>query len=586
MKSAAPDSYAATSEHISEQALSLWREYASLPHYVSTVVDPLGMSTPIFRALGAWVLHPMELTRQLAEMNAMVWRLQQHVVRRACGFASEDPLPARPDDARFKDPVWTDAVLWDAVKETYLAVTRGLQDMLYNTPGLDVRERRKAAFWWRMWLNMIAPTNFLPTNPVAQRKALQSGGTSLLAGARVFLDDLRAGDVQMNDNSAFKLGKNVATTPGAVIARFPLVEIIHYTPTQKTTFATPIVIVTPWITQVYILDLSEKKSMVRYLLDQGYEVFITSWKNPDEELRDTSFEDYVVEGVHAAIDTACRFAGVRKVHAVGYCIGGTALTTYLAWANRQFAADEVPVADWTLFTTLADFSAPGDIEVFVDEATVNHLSREMVKNGYLDGKNMAMSFRMLRSNSLIWHYVVHGWLYGETPPAFDVLFWNTDSTRMPAAMHEWYLRELYLANRLIEADALTIGGQPIDLGRIAQPLYSVAAQDDHIAPWQQVFRTLRHISADKRFVLSSSGHILGIINPPVDPPKRSHRASAAQCGDEAQAWLARTESAPDSWWPDWMKWLKPRSGRRTQALPLATDDFPALDPAPGRYVLE
>ena len=586
MKSAAPDSYAATSEHISEQALSLWREYASLPHYVSTVVDPLGMSTPIFRALGAWVLHPMELTRQLAEMNAMVWRLQQHVVRRACGFASEDPLPARPDDARFKDPVWTDAVLWDAVKETYLAVTRGLQDMLYNTPGLDVRERRKAAFWWRMWLNMIAPTNFLPTNPVAQRKALQSGGASLLAGARVFLDDLRAGDVQMNDNSAFKLGKNVATTPGAVIARFPLVEIIHYTPTQKTTFATPIVIVTPWINKFYILDLSEKKSMVRYLLDQGYEVFITSWKNPDEELRDTSFEDYVVEGVHAAIDTACRFAGVRKVHAVGYCIGGTALTTYLAWANRQFAADEVPVADWTLFTTLADFSAPGDIEVFVDEATVNHLSREMVKNGYLDGKNMAMSFRMLRSNSLIWHYVVHGWLYGETPPAFDVLFWNTDSTRMPAAMHEWYLRELYLANRLIEADALTIGGQPIDLGRIAQPLYSVAAQDDHIAPWQQVFRTLRHISADKRFVLSSSGHILGIINPPVDPPKRSHRASAAQCGDEAQAWLARTESAPDSWWPDWMKWLKPRSGRRTQALPLATDDFPALDPAPGRYVLE
>ena len=586
MTSAAPDSYAVTSEHIGQQALSLWRQYADLPHYASTVVDPLGMSTPIFRALGAWMLHPMELTRQLAGMNAMLWRLQQHVLRRACGFASEDPLPARVDDARFKDPVWTDAVLWNAVKETYLAVTRGLQDMLYNTPGLDVRERRKAAFWWRMWLNMTAPTNFLATNPVAQRKALQSGGASLLAGARLFLDDLRAGDVQMNDNSAFKLGKNVATTPGAVVARFPLVEIIHYTPTQKTTFTTPIVIVTPWINKFYILDLTDKKSMVRYLLEQGYEVFITSWKNPDEELRDTSFEDYVVQGVHAAIDTACRFAGVTKVHAVGYCIGGTALTTYLAWANRQFAPDDVPVADWTLFTTLADFSAPGDIEVFVDEATVNHLSREMAKNGYLDGKNMAMSFRMLRSNSLIWHYVVHGWLYGETPPAFDVLFWNTDSTRMPAAMHEWYLRELYLANRLIEADALTIGGQPIDLGRISQPLYSVAAQDDHIAPWPQVFRTLRHISADKRFVLSSSGHILGIINPPVEPPKRSHRAAAAQCGDEAQAWWARTESVPNSWWPDWMQWLKPRSGRRTKALPLATDDFPALDPAPGRYVLE
>jgi polyhydroxyalkanoate synthase len=306
-----------------------------------------------------------------------------------------------------------------------------------------------------------------------------------------------------------------------VVFRNRLLEVLHYTPTCKQVHQTPIVIVTPWINKFYILDLNPKKSMIRYLLAQGFEVFITSWKNPGEEMRDVRFDDYLIEGVQALVDTARGLTGAAKVHAVGYCIGGTALSTYMAWANRHFAPEDVPVAHFTLFTTLVDFHKPGDIEVFVDEGSIRFITQNMERKGYLDGAEMASSFRLLRSNSLIWHYVVHGWLYGETPPPFDVLFWNMDTTRMPYAMHSWYLRELYLHNKLIEKDALTVAGEPIDLGAIVQPVYAVSAEDDHIAPWRQTFRTMNYVAGPKRFVLSSSGHILGIVNPPVKPAKRS-----------------------------------------------------------------
>jgi polyhydroxyalkanoate synthase len=330
-----------------------------------------------------------------------------------------------------------------------------------------------------------------------------------------------------------------------------------------------------------------KKSMIRFLLDQGLDVFITSWKNPDASMRGVTFDDYLLEGVHAAVEVARALTGAPKVHAVGYCIGGTALAMYMAWANRRFAPDEVPVADWTLLTTLVDFREPGEIEVFIDESSIRSLCDSMAQKGYLDGREMAASFRLLRSNSLIWHYVVNGWLYGETPPPFDVLYWNMDATRMPQAMHSWYLRELYLHNQLVKPDALTVAGEPLDLRRITQPLYSVAAEDDHIAPWQQAFRINRHLAGDKRFVLSSSGHILGIVNPVVVPPKRSYRAAdVMHRSDRAEGWQAGAEVQQGSWWEDWMQWLKPRAGKRVKARAVATADFPELAPAPGTYVME
>ena len=532
----------------------------------------------------AWLSHPHELTERKTGLYADLWGLQWHGWQRLLGLHTPDPQPAKPEDERFADPVWIDEPYWDLVKEWYITVTRHTMDLVCATPELSDKERRRAAFWCRQWLDALAPTNYLWTNPVALRKAVETGGASLLAGAGHCLDDLRHGSVRMTDPDAFRVGENLATTPGAVVLRNRLLEVIHYTPTQPRIHAEPVVIVTPWINKFYVLDLTPKKSLIRYLLDQGLDVFITSWVNPGAELRDVRIDDYLLEGIQPAIDVARRLSGARQVHAVGYCIGGTALAMYLAWANRRYPADEMPVADWTLFTTLVDFAQPGEIEIFIDEASVAALCRQMQVKGYLDGQNMASAFRLLRANSLVWHYVVHGWLYGEKPPPFDVLYWNMDATRMPQAMHAWYLTELYLNNRLIEADALRVAGEALDLTAIRQPLYAVSAVDDHIAPWEQTFRTLHFVPCEKRFVLSSSGHILGILNPPVDPPKRVYWASPAQCDDQAQDWKARTPQRAGSWWEDWMAWLKPRAGELVAARPVSTAEFPELAPAPGDYV--
>ncbi|HEY9191624.1 MAG TPA: alpha/beta fold hydrolase [Methyloversatilis sp.] len=550
------------------------------------VHDPFGVMAPMLHAQLAWTSHPNELTERLAGLSADLWRLQQYAMNRLLGIPDADPIPVKAGDERFADPVWSEQPGWDLLKESYLAFTHHTQDMLYATPGLSDKDRERAAFWWRTWLNAVAPSNYLLTNPVALRKAIETRGDSLVRGFDNFLADLQAGDVRMTNPDDFKVGENLATTPGSVVRRTRLVEVIHYAPTQPKVHAEPVVIITPWINKFYVLDLVPKKSMIRFLLDQGLDVFITSWKNPDASMSDVSFDDYLIDGVHAAVEVARGMSGASRVHAVGYCIGGTALTTYMAWANRHFAPDDVPVADFTLLTTLTDFRAPGEIEVFIDEASIRSLCDGMAKKGFLDGKEMASSFRLLRANSLIWHYVVNGWLYGETPPPFDVLYWNMDTTRMPHAMHSWYLRELYLHNRLIEPDALTVAGEPIDLGRITQPLYAVSAQDDHIAPWHQTFLINNHVTGDKRFVLSSSGHILGIVNPVVVPPKRSYKVADAQGKDTVDTWQARAEERQGSWWEDWMAWLKPRAGKLVKARAASSVDFPELAPAPGTYVLE
>jgi polyhydroxyalkanoate synthase subunit PhaC len=575
------------SRHESAPPINFARK--SLQQFSETVessIDPLGMTAPLLHAQLAWASHPQELAQAMAKATDSLWALQWHSWRRLLGLPSQDPVRPHGDDDRFTDPVWAESPSWDVVKEWYLVLTHHTQDMLYETPGLSQKERRRAAFWWRNWLNAMAPSNFLWTNPVAMRIAMETHGESLVRGFRNFLADMDAGNIRMTDPGDFKVGENLAMTPGKVVFRNRLLEVIHYTPTRPQVHGMPVVIVTPWINKFYILDLNPKKSMIRYLLDQGLDVFITSWKNPGAEMREVRFDDYLTEGIQALVDTAKGVTGAEKVHAVGYCIGGTALSAYMAWANKHFAAGDVPVAHWTLFTTLVDFHKPGDIEVFVDEGSIRFITQNMERKGYLDGAEMASSFRLLRSNSLIWHYVVHGWLYGETPPPFDVLYWNMDTTRMPYTMHAWYLRELYLHNKLIEKDALTLGGETIDLGAISQPVYAVSAEDDHIAPWRQTFRTMNYVAGPKRFVLSSSGHILGIVNPPVKPPKRKFWVGQAHRSDTADGWHGGAETHPGSWWEDWMAWLKPQCGELRDAGAVATDTYPALADAPGTYVLE
>ena len=553
---------------------------------VEAKVDPIGVATPLIHAQLAWLSHPQEMSETLAEVSNNLWEMQTHAWHRIWGMPSKDIVAPHPDDTRFADPIWSESAGWDIVKEWYLGVTHQVQDMLYNTPGLSSRDRRRAAFWWRKWLNAVAPTNFLFTNPTAMQKAMDTRGESLLKGFNNFVTDFQAGDVQMARPTDFVVGRDLATTPGKVVFRNRLLEVVHYTPTREQVHQTPIVIVTPWINKFYILDLNAKKSMVRFLVDQGFDVYITSWKNPTAEMRDVTFDDYLMEGIGQIVETARGISGAAKVQAVGYCIGGAALTSWMAWANAHYKKGQVPVETVTLLTTLVDYHKPGDIEVFLDENTVKFLEKSMAEKGYLDGKQMASAFRLLRSNSLVWHYVVRGYLLGEAPPPFDVLFWNMDSTRMPAAMHSWYLRNFYLENLLIKKDALTLAGEKIDLGRIVQPLYSVAAEDDHIAPWRQTFRVNNFVASSRRYVLSSSGHILGIVNPVVSPPKREYQVGAAERHDTPEEWRERAEHHDGSWWEDWMAWLKPQSGKLVAAPAVATQAFPALADAPGTYVSE
>jgi polyhydroxyalkanoate synthase len=551
-------------------------------------IDPFGVTTSLINAAAAWMMHPQELARACSALSGDVLALQAHILQRSFGLPSADVVLPHADDARFADPVWTESPSWDIVKECYLAITHRLEDMLFETPGLSEKERRRAAFWVRKWLNAMAPTNFFWSNPIALRKFVETRGESLQQGLRYLARDLQAKNIRMVEADAFKVGSDLATTPGRVVMRNRLVELIHYTPTTAKVHKTPIVIVTPWINKFYILDLTPRKSLVKFLTDQGYSVFITSWKNPGPEMAGVSFDDYLREGVDASVNAVCALCRVSQVHLVGYCIGGTLVATYMAWASRQYGEKKQPVAHWTLFTTLTDFSKPGDIDVFIDEGAIRALEEKMARTGYLDGEEMAASFRLLRSNSLVWHYFVHSYLYGEPLPPFDVLFWNMDTTRMPHAMHSFYLREMYLHNNLMKRDALTIAGQPIDLDRIVQPLYAVAAEDDHIVPWRQSYRIRKYINvnAPMRFVLSTSGHILGIVNPVVHPPKRAYWVAEPERNEHFEHWFASTDKRAGSWWEDWLAWLDGRCGPLVEAPDINAKGYPDLGAAPGNYVHE
>lgn len=551
-------------------------------------LDPFGVTTSMLNAQVAWLTHPQELARAISDMSGDALALQTYIFRRAMGMSSEDVIAPNPSDARFADPAWSNAAGWAIIKESYLAITHRLEDLLFETPGLSDKERRRAAFWVRNWLNAMAPNNFFLTNPVAMRKYVETHGQSLLDGCKYMMRDMQAKNIRMVEADAFKVGTDLARTPGRVVFRNRMVELLHYTPTTEKVHQTPIVIITPWINKFYILDLTPRKSMVKYLTDQGYSVFITSWKNPPAEMAGVTFDDYLREGVDQVVEVARKLCNAPQVHLTGYCIGGTLVATYMAWASRHYGEKKMPVAHWTLLTTLTDFSAPGDIDVFIDEGAIAALEEKMAKTGFLSGEDMASSFRLLRSNTLIWHYVESSYLFGEPLPPFDVLFWNMDCTRMPAAMHSFYLREMYLHNNLMKRDALTIAGEPIDLNLITQPLYAVGAEDDHIVPWRQSYRIHKYINvkAPVRFVLSTSGHILGIVNPVVEPPKRSFWVAEPERNEHYEHWFNRAEQKPGSWWSDWLAWLEPQCGPMVAPPQVGAKGYPDLGAAPGTYVLE
>lgn len=550
-------------------------------------LDPFGINSTFLKIQQAWLKHPQENLEAQRELVGHLWMLNFNALTAVASGSKEAAAKIAEGDERFADPEWQSNLVNSLMVQNYLAYTRWLERVIYDTPDVEKKERHSGAFWTRQWFNALAPSNFFLTNPVAIQKALQSRGASITKGIENMMADLRAGDLQMMGNEpSFTVGKELANTPGDVVFRSELFELIQYRPTTKSVREMPILCVPPWINKYYIMDLTEKKSMVRHLVADGFTVFMISWKNPGAEGAENGIETYLLDGILRAVDVARDITKSPQVHAAGYCIGGTALTTLMALLNKKFPKPEkMPIAHWTLFSSLADFSKPGEIEAFINENTLATIDQLMEKQGYLDKQQLSSAFRMLRPNSLIWHYVVHKYLYGETPPSMDVLFWNADSTRLPRAMHRFCLRKYYVENVLAKKDAVTIGGYPIDLSSITQPLYSVGTTEDHITPWVGTFKTVNLVKAPVRYVLSTSGHILGIINPPGPTSKREYWAGDATGQTNADAWQAEQTKEKGSWWPDWCNWLHERTGEM-KAIPSVKTEYPVLCDAPGTYVLE
>lgn len=553
------------------------------PDFFRESFDPFGIADSLWQVQQEWLRSPQALAGRLGLLGEDLARFQIASWRRLWGFDADDEFPAVERDIRFQDPAWTENPWLDALKQQYLLTSRWLEDTVYATPGVDDRTRRRAAFWVRQFLDAVSPSNLFWTNPGAVQRFLGTGGASLAEGLRRWIAHAATGELPMVDRDAFTVGEDIAATPGQVVLRNELLELIQYAPATERTHPVPVVIVAPWINKYYIVDINPERSLVRWLVGQGFTVFVTSWRNPGPEMRDLAFDDYLTRGVLPALDAAREICGVPRVHAVGYCIGGTLLAGLMAWMARGPEAER-RVEHWTLLTTLTDFSSPGEIDVFIDEHSVAWLERQMASTGYLDGAQMAWSFRMLRPNHLVWSYVVQHYLYGEEPAPFDVLYWNMDSTRLPARMHSEYLRRFYLENRMVTPDALELAGRPVDLGRIDAPLYIVGTEQDHIAPWKETFKTAALVRAPVRYVLATSGHILGIMSPPVEPPKRRYWAGDATGRNDPEAWRTEVPKVPGSWWEDWARWLAARCGEPGPPPPMGSEAYPPLEPAPGTYV--
>jgi polyhydroxyalkanoate synthase len=491
--------------------------------------------------------------------------------------------PAQGDN-RFRDADWQDHFLFDYIKQSYLIAARHIHDAVASVEGLPQDAQNRINFFTRQYVDALSPSNFAMTNPQVLRETLQSGGQNLLRGLNNLLADLERGGgelrISMTDENAFKVGVNVATAPGKVVFQNDLMQLIQFSPSTETVFRQPLLIMPPWINKYYILDLREKNSFIRWAVGQGHTVFVISWVNPDESYAQKSFEDYMFEGPLAALDAIERTTGTRDINLIGYCLGGTLLGATLAW---MAAKDDRRVASATFFVSLLDFSIPGELGVFIDESQVENLERRMSERGYLEGSEMAATFNMLRANDLVWSFVIHNYLLGKDPFPFDLLYWNSDSTRMPAKMHSFYLRSMYLQNLLKDPGGVTLGGVPIDLRKITVPAYFISTAEDHIAPWKSTYKGARLLSGPTRFVLGGSGHIAGVVNPPS--ANKYGFWTSPELPETAEAWQAAAVKQEGSWWSDWQGWIAGRNGtERVPARIPGAGGLKAIEDAPGSYV--
>ena len=562
-------------------------EYKQNINAMQKSLDPLGVMQAYSDIYEGWVAHPAKIYPAMLEFLNLVGQVNMQVASRAAGGTSTEAVIPRTDEDAFKDPLWQENPYSDLIKEYYLLNKYWAQQIIANTPNAKETSKKRANFWTQQFFNALSPANNFLMNPRAIMTAIETGGKSVAEGLRLLAEDLSHQDIRMVDAAGFTVGKNIATTKGKVVYRNEIFELIQYTPMTESVHSTPIVIIPPWINKFYVLDLNQKKSLVHYLLQQQHTVFMVSWRNPNESMRNTTFTDYLMQGILQATTVAKSICQVEQVHCVGYCIGGTALGTLLAWLNsKQQEVKHNPIAHFTLFCSLFTFEQPGEIDIFIDENIIEMLEGMMAKAGYLDGKQMGQTFRLLRSNSLIWSYFTNSYLLGQAPMDFDVLYWNTDNTRIPEKTHSFYLRNFYLQNNLAKKHGLEIKGQKLDLSRIMQPVYAVGTEQDHITPWQETFKSVQMTGGEKRYVLSTSGHIVGIVNPPTNPPKREYWVGDLPADATAEQWRNKQSLIAGSWWEDWAKWLHDKCGELQAPPAMGNNTYPVIGDAPGTYVLE
>ncbi len=550
---------------------------------IKTASDEIG---EIVRSLGRVAEYYMAEPERALEAQAALTRqfvdLWSSTLHRMQG--EQAPPVADPDaaDKRFADPAWRDNPYFDFIKQAYVLTTRWADDLVRRADHIDPHEREKAQFYLRQVAAALSPSNFLATNPELLRTTLAESGENLARGLKMLAEDVEAGHgnlrIRQSDARAFKLGVNLAATPGKVVFRNALIELIQYEPTTPEVYKRPLLIAPPWINKYYVLDLNPEKSFIRWAVGQGLTVFVISWVNPDERHADKDFESYMREGVLAALDAIEQATGEREVTAIGYCVGGTLLATTLGY---MAAVGDRRIVSVTFFAALVDFTEAGDLKVFVDAEQLKALDERMAEHGYLEGSQMANAFNMLRPNELIWSYYVNNYLKGKEPMPFDLLVWNANSTRMPAANHRFYLRHCYLQNDLSNG-RVAMSGKRIDLRQVTIPIYELATKEDHIAPARGVFKGAKCFGGPVRFVLAGSGHIAGVVNP-AGKPKYQFWTDGPPEG-EFEEWLAKAKETPGSWWPDWAAWVVAQAPAKVPARQPGAGRLKPLCDAPGDYV--
>lgn len=566
-----------TSTKLTRASMDLWLQ--NLTRAPKAQDDPLRLGEASM-ALGLSLMRdPLKLARIQTRMFADYLGIAARLLS-----ADQSPpavTPAR-GDRRFRDDAWDDNLLFDLIKQSYLITGRGILDVIGEADGLDDETRQRLEFAVQQVVDALAPSNFALTNPTVLRAALDSGGRNLFDGFNNLLDDLAETgrlEAPMAQATHFEVGEDLAVTPGQVVYQNELMQLIQYDATTEEVNRRPLLLVPPWMNKYYVMDLRPGNSFIQWLVDQGHTVFVVSWVNPGKDLAHMGFEDYMRSGPMAALDAIEQATGESEANVVGYCLGGILIAAVLAWMADQ---GDTRVRSATLLTTMVDFSDTGEVSLFIDEQSMGALEQKIGEQGYLDGRSVYDTFRALRANDLIWSFYVNNYLMGNKPAAFDLLYWNSDSTNMPAAMHTYFMRNMYLENRLREPGGVTLHGVPIDVSQVQTPTYILSTIEDHIAPWKTTYETTQLFSGPVKFVLGESGHIAGVINPPAK--QKYGYWTQARNPSSAHDWLEGARHSDGSWWPDWSRWMRRHGGGKVTARKPGDGALAPIEAAPGSYV--